>query len=322
MVGVGRHGRQVLIPAIAQIPDSMRLIALATAHEETARDAREFYRMPCHVGYEALIADPDVEAVIIAASANHEAMAIASLEAGKSVFSETPGVSSAEGANRIRDLATSRRLTYLVGSCLRYAPIYQKMRQLLQSWREGEPGPRTFNASYYFAGGHFYNLMLFLNGSINKLLHLMAPGGAGKITLLRFANGDIGSVRDCRFNNWTPPYEQVEILHHSGMLVADDGRVLRFHRTPQSSSAAPVELSFDHASGELFQTSSSIPYGRNRQLYLRGYAPELVEFVDCVRTGGQPTCGVDDALKTVELNDAAQRSFDLGGEWVEVGAAR
>ena len=320
LVGVGTHARQVLIPAIGQIPDAMRLVALATAHEETAQAAREFHRLPCHVGYERLIADPDVEAVIIASTGDHEAIAIASLEAGKAVFNETPAIRTEAGAERIRRLSAERRLTYLVGSCLRYAPVYQKMRSLLGPWREEEPGPRTFNASYYFAGGHFHNLMLFLGGPIESVLHLAAAKGAGSVTLLRFASGDIGSIRDCGFNNWTPPYEGLEIVHESGWMTAEDGRAVRFHRTPRARAVHPMELSFEHASGDLYQSTFSIPYGQNQQLYLRGYVPELSEFARCVRTGEPPTCGVADALATLRVGEAARQSREAGGQWVKVRA--
>ena len=79
LIGVGTHAREVLIPGINQVPEDLRLVALATAHEATARAAGEFYRLPCHVGYEKLIADPNVEAVMIASSGDHETAALAAL---------------------------------------------------------------------------------------------------------------------------------------------------------------------------------------------------------------------------------------------------
>jgi predicted dehydrogenase len=103
--------------------------------------------------------------------------------------------------------------------------------------------------------------------------------------------------------------------------VADDGRTLRVHRTPRERTVHPTQLSFREADGQLFQTTYSIPYGQNRQLYLRGYVPELAEFAECVRTKRPPTCGVDDALATLRVGRAAGRSRENGGEWAEVGPA-
>ncbi len=318
LIGVGTHAREVLIPGISQLPDALRLVALATAHESTAQAAREFYRLPCHVGYEKLIADPNVDAVLIASSGDHEAAALAALAAGKPVFNETPAIRSEEGGARIKQLAEEKKLTYLIGSCLRYAPVYQKMRLLLAEWREKEPGARTFNAAYYFAGGHFCNLMMYLGGPIDSALYQAAPEGAGGITLLRFASGDIGSIRECGFNNWSPPYEQMEIVHKSGWLLAEDGRSLKFHHA--SRSIHPMRMSFDDASGDFYQPTFSLPYGQIQHLHLRGYIPELMEFAQCVRTGDQPTCGVDDALATLRVGEATRQSRENGGQWVKVRA--
>ena len=318
LIGVGTHAQQVLLPALDQIPEAIQLVALATAHEDTARAAGARYRLPCHVGYEALLADPNVEAVINASSGDHEGVAVACLEAGKPVFNETPAITSEEGAARIRKLSTSCGLTYVVGSCLRYAPVYQKARALLQTSREEEPGPRSLSASYYFSSSHFHNLMLYLGGPIAEVLHLVPPEGGPAVTLLRFASGDIGAIRDCGFHNWSPPYEQVEIAHASGLLVAEEGRFLRYHRAPSTRTVHPTQLAFEVAEGQFFQSTYSIPYGQNRQLYLRGYVPELADFAHCVQTGARPTNGVEEALATLRVGAAARRSRELGGQWVAV----
>jgi len=317
LIGLGKHAQQVLLPAVEQLPDVLLLTSLATAHAETARAASARYRLPCHVGHEALIADPNLQAVIIA-SLDHETCAIAALEAGKHVFSETPGISSVAGARRIRELCRKRNLIYQVGSCLRWAPPYQKLQQLLEDWRSAEPGSRTFCASYYGAVSHIYNLFLFLNGDIESLLALRALDGSAHIVLCRFANGDVGSVRVANFHNWSPPNEAVEVTHATGKLVAEDGRLVRFHRTPARAAVSAMALSFDHADGQLFHSTYSLPYGGNSQLYMRGYIPELADFVDCVRTGKPPRCGVDDAEKTLMVNQAVRNSMDSGACWTNV----
>lgn len=316
MIGVGRHARSILLPALAQIPHDMQLVAMATAHEETARAVEAQFHIRAHVGYEALLADGAVEAVLVVGG-KHGPEIIAALEAGKPVWTETPGISSVDDARRIRHLARERGLTVQVGSCLRYSPLYQKMRSLLTEWRATDPGPRSFTVRYYPYVGHFYNLLLYLGGAIASVCTLASPDGNGEIALLRFAGGDTGVLTWRRFNNTSLPYERVEIAHASGLLSAEDGRALTFHRTRQHVDNNA--LSFAVAEANIFAPTFSIPYGTNTQLYLRGYPPELAHFVHCVRTGEPPICGVDDAEQTLLVTRAVRRSA-ADARWVEVEA--
>jgi predicted dehydrogenase len=319
LLGAGGHARQILIPAIEQIPEKMILVALATAHEETARHAGEFYRLPHFVGSDSLIGYPGVDAVIIASN-DHERHAIAALSAGKHVFSETPGITSVEGAARIRQLARDRGLIYQVGSCLRYAPVYVKLKRLFVEWREREPGPRTIGIRYFPYIGHFQNLLLYLAGPITRVMAIHHPDNSGAVSLYRFASGDMASITWAAFHNVSLAYESVEIIHPSGRLYAEDGRCLRFDRTPAERSVHPYALNFELAEAQLYNPNFSMPYGRNNQIYQRGYTPELEDFARCVREGDAPLCGVDDAEQTRLVGVAAGVSKERGGEWVDVDA--
>jgi predicted dehydrogenase len=315
MIGVGRHARPILLPAIAQLPEQVRLVAFATTREETARAAEAQFRVRTHVGYEALIADPEVEAVLVVGG-KHGPEILAALEAGKPVWTETPGITSVDDARRIRTVAHEKGLLVQVGSCLRYAPVYQKQRRLLDAWRATDPGPRTYAVRYFPYVGHFYNLLLYLGGDIATVCAVGSPDGSAQMVVLRFASGEIGGLAWQRFVSNALPYERVEISGATGLLAAEDGRTLRFHRT--GAAVANDGLSFDDADASLFDAGYSIPYGRNGQLYARGYVPELAHFVHCVRTGESPICGVDDAEKTLLVGQAVRRSVEAGGVWTDV----
>jgi predicted dehydrogenase len=112
------------------------------------------------------------------------------------------------------------------------------------------------------------------------------------------------------------PYERVEIAHPSGLLEAEDGRTLRFHRTRQPATAHA--LAYELADAALFNPTSSMPYGRVGQLHMRGYPGELEHFVHCVRTGAAPIAGVDDAEQTFLIGQAVRRSEALDAQWVSV----
>jgi len=316
LIGVGGHARQILIPAMMQVPDVLEMVVLATSREETARQMGARYRLPAVVGHEPVIKNSAVEAVIIASNRDHERIALNALAAGKHVFTETPGISTRAGAASIRQMARERGLVYQVGYCLRHAPVYQKLRRLLNESRQAAPGSRTISVRYYPYIGHFQNLLLYLGGDITHALAVQHADRSGAVALYRFANGDLGSITWCGFRNVALVYESVEVLHPVGRLLAEDGRSLRFDR--MESGRHPYAMDFELPEAQVFQPTFSLPYGPLEQLSLRGYTPELADFARCVREGGTPLCGVDDAEQSLLVAQAADASAKAGGQWMEV----
>lgn len=313
MIGVGRHARLILLPALALIPE-IRLTCVATAHRDTARAAAERYRVKAYLGFEQMLDHPDLEAVLVVGG-DHGTEMGASLEAGLHVWCETPAVTSLETAAYVREQAEKSERVVEVGSCLRHAPVYQKLRELLEAWRAERPGPRLFQAQYYPYIGHFYNLLLYLNGPVETAF--AAKGGLETLATLRFGNGDLASVVSRRFDSDAIPYEVVSVSGEDGLLVATDGHELAFHRT--RAPATGSHLTFDAADATVFAPTFSMPYGALNQLYLRGYVPELQHFARRVRQGLPSVCGIEDMEQTLLVRQAIDRAA-ASGAWERVGA--
>src|SRR5207248_10617424 len=64
MIGVGRHARQVLLPALTLVPE-IELCCVSTAHTDTARAASARYRVKAYVGFEDMLDHADLEAVLV-----------------------------------------------------------------------------------------------------------------------------------------------------------------------------------------------------------------------------------------------------------------
>lgn len=311
MIGVGRHARLILLPALALVPE-LQLCCVSTAHADTARAAGERYRVKAYIGFEDMLDHPDLEAVLVVGG-QHGPEMLAALEAGLHVWCETPAITSSESAGYAREQAARSKRVVEVGSCLRHAPIYRRFRDLLQEWNNASPGPRLFQAQYYPYVGHFYNLMLYLNGAVEEVF--AAKGALETLVTLRFASGELGSVVSRRFQNDSVPFEELAASGEDGLLVASDGRELRFYRTGEARAA--MHLTFDVASAALLNPSFSMPYGGLNQLYLRGYVPELEYFARRIRKGLPPVCDIDEMERTLLVREAIDRSA-ASGAWEKV----
>ncbi len=96
--------------------------------------------LPGHTAFEALLADPAVEAVVIATPPEPRfALARTALEAGKHLMLEKPVCLEAEQVQELRRLALSRRLSVAVDFEYRAVPQFQQLAALLRQGVLGTP---------------------------------------------------------------------------------------------------------------------------------------------------------------------------------------
>ena len=129
----------------------LRLSRLAPAAAPTllpqAAFAAEFGIPVAHASYEALLADPEVDAIYVATPhPMHADNAVAVLEAGKHVLVEKAFTLNAPEARRIAEAAEARGLVALEAMWTRYLPHMMRIRELVAAGAIGEP--RTLIADH------------------------------------------------------------------------------------------------------------------------------------------------------------------------------
>ncbi|MFO7920087.1 MAG: Gfo/Idh/MocA family oxidoreductase, partial [Nioella sp.] len=182
--------------------------------------------------WQALVADPRVEAVVIAApQTTHRAVAEAAFAAGKPVFCEKPLGASLADAEAMTAAAEAAGLANMIGFNYVRTPATQFVRQLLAkdaigqvTWFRGEhtedflADPQTpanwrtsgrANGTLGDLAPHMVNCALALMGDIAALsaqaetLHATRPGPDGPVTvdnddqaqmMVRFASGAMGHL--------------------------------------------------------------------------------------------------------------------------------
>lgn len=124
LVGAGSFAQSILVPALRE--EGAALVAVASEGGLTAADAARHFGFERSTSTEAVLAATDIDAVVIATRhATHAALALAALEAGKTVFVEKPLALNEAELAAIERAAPDGRL--MVGFNRRYAPLVERL---------------------------------------------------------------------------------------------------------------------------------------------------------------------------------------------------
>ena len=134
VLGYARIARESVIPALLRAGNS-EFHALASRDEAKLSEARARYSFPrSYVGYEALLRDPDIDAVYIPLpNAQHREWTIRAAEHGKHILCEKPlGLNAAEVRDMIAACA-AHKVTLMEAFMYRYTDRIAKVREVLRS---------------------------------------------------------------------------------------------------------------------------------------------------------------------------------------------
>ena len=131
-------GRKKVIPGI-QAADRSTVVAIASRDEVRARGTAVALGIPrVHGSYEALLADPDVDAVYIPLPNHlHAAWTIAAAQAGKHVLCEKPLATTAADAERMIEACDRAGVRLMEAFMYRHHPSWVAACELVRSGRIG-----------------------------------------------------------------------------------------------------------------------------------------------------------------------------------------
>ncbi|HEY7320867.1 MAG TPA: Gfo/Idh/MocA family oxidoreductase [Candidatus Binatia bacterium] len=135
----GRWGPRAHVPALKGLSET-ELYAVCTAHEHTAKAAAGKFGVTHAYGSDqALNADTEVEAVVVAVRVPaHYELSKHAIEAGKHVFCEWPLGANTKEAEELAALARKKNVRTMAGLQRRASPAYLYMRELIQQGYVGE----------------------------------------------------------------------------------------------------------------------------------------------------------------------------------------
>jgi predicted dehydrogenase len=119
---------------------NVEIAAVAASSDDKARQFGQSIGVERTTGdYRTLLADPEIDAVhILTPNALHYPMCKAAIAAGKHVLCEKPFTMTAAEAKELVDLAASAKIVNAIQHNLRYYPVVQQIRRMIEAGDLGE----------------------------------------------------------------------------------------------------------------------------------------------------------------------------------------
>jgi xylose dehydrogenase (NAD/NADP) len=312
------HINERVLPEARHSP-AVQILAVASRSEEAAGAyAREKGIPRTYGSYEALLADPEVEAVYIPLpNSLHVEWSIRALEAGKHVLCEKPLGRRAAEVERAFDAAEREGRVLMEAFMYRHHPQSVRAARLVAEGAVGEP--RVVRASFGFTlaregdvrmlgeldGGSLMDVGCYCVSAARRFAgepetaigrRVTGPGGVDVrfAGMLVFAGPVLGHF-DCGF----------DVVDNSLVEVVGSEATMRIP-TPFLVTAPGIELVRD---GEVERVS--VPRAESYRL-------ELENMGAAIRGQGEPLLGRADAVGQARAIEALYRSAEGGGAPVAV----
>ncbi|HYD99857.1 MAG TPA: Gfo/Idh/MocA family oxidoreductase [Alphaproteobacteria bacterium] len=330
ILGTARIATEKVIPGLRRT-ETAEVVAIASRGAAKAEAAARRLGIPAaHASYEALLADPAVEAVYIPLpNEQHVPWAIRAAEAGKHVLCEKPLALTAAEAGSLIAARDRTGMLILEAFMVRQHPQWLRVRELVRGGRIGRlhaiacafgyhnDDPDDIRNSLRHGGGALYDigcypvmLSRWLFGAeparVAALVERDPAGGTDILTsaLMAFPGGGQASFT---VSTRMVPYQRLQLFGSAGRIEL----LIPFNAPPDR----PCRILIDEggAHGDASAVAEDLPVADQ-------YALQGAEFARLLRSGAPPDYPLEDAVATLRVIEAIFRA-GADGRWVEVGAS-
>ncbi len=321
IIGAGRIG-SLHAKSIAYNVPTATVVGITDVIKSNAEKVAAELNIPkVYDDYKALLADSEVEAVLVCSSTDtHADIAIEAAQAGKHVFCEKPVDLTPEKCQAVIDAVTEAGVKLQVGFNRRFDHNFANVRKMVNDGKIGDvhiikitsrdpaPPPAEYSA---VSGGmfldmtiHDFDMASFLAGSEITEVYANATclvdpaiGQAGDVDTavisLKFANGAVGVIDNSRRAAYG--YDQrIEVFGSKGAAVA--------------ANDTPTNVTFMGEDGVV----ADKPLYFFLERYMQSFRDEMLQFVDAVLNDKDtPTTGID-GLNAILVALATKKSVAEG----------
>jgi predicted dehydrogenase len=299
----------------ARIVGGVEVVAIAARDPVRAARAAARYGIPrVHPTYEALIADPELDAVYVPLpNGLHGYWTRAAIEAGKHVLCEKPFAANAEEAEAVAAVARPTGLVVMEAFHYRYHPLFERALELVRGGHLGRvvhaeaalcfplPWRTDIRWRLELAGGALMDVGCY---PIHMLRHLLGsePTVTAATGKLRLPGVDRAMTVELRFDDATTARAicslwSARILQASVRVVAEQGELRIVN---------PMARGYHRLSWRARGTKHVEQFTRRPT-----YAFQLEAFRRAVEEHEPYPTNLDDAIANMRVLDAAYRAAGL-----------
>ena len=321
IIGAGRIGKVHTESLAYRIPGA-RVLAIADVNLDAARQVAAQFGIPvATVDYREVLANPDIQAVLIcSATDTHARFTQEAALAGKHIFCEKPIAHALAEIDQALAAVAQAGVKLQVGFNRRFDANFRRVRHAIETGEIGEPAlmhivsrdPAPPPVSYVKVSGgmfldmtiHDFDMARFLIGAEVEEVYTQAGvtvdpaiGEAGDVdtavVMLKFSNGVIGTIDNCRRAAYG--YDQrVEVLGSKGSISTMNN----YPNAAVVSDGASVRR--------------DLPLNFFMDRYTESFCVELSAFVDAVLHDRPVPVTGEDARVPVVMGLAAGKSYREG----------
>lgn len=321
LIGAGRIA-QAHAATVAYRISNAQLAAVTDPIPSAVEAIAAKFRIPTIApSYQAILADPNIDAILICSpTGTHAEIMKAAARAGKHIFCEKPISLTLDTTDDALAVVNDCGVKLQLGFNRRFDANYARVRKAIAGGEIGTPqilhiisrDPAPPPISYVKTSGgifldmtiHDWDMARFLSGSEITEVYVQggvtvdpAIGEAGDIdthvTLVRFANGMIGTIDNCRQAVYG--YDQrVEVLGTKGAIHTENNY-------PNNSVISGAE-----------SIHRDLPLNFFLERYVDSYASEIMAFVDAVINDKPTPVTGHDGRMALLVGLAALKSYQEG----------
>ncbi|MBT1070856.1 Gfo/Idh/MocA family protein [Pelotalea chapellei] len=280
--------------------------------------------------YDDVLKDPSVDAVVIATPvATHYEFARKAFEHGKHVLLEKPATSSTAEAEKLVELATKNKLTYMIDHTFIYTGAVRKMKEVVDQGELGE---------IYYLDSVRINLGLFQR-DVNVLWDLAPHDIAILEHLVKERPVSVCATGACHVGNGHENVAYLTVYYNSGMiahfhnnwlspvkvrtmLVGGSKKTIHYDDMEVSEKIKIYDRGVD------IDTTEGVHDARVSYRLGDMWAPRLDqtealrlmagEFIDCVQTGRRCITDGNSGLNVVRILEASEMSIKHRGKEIKL----